>query len=668
MKKKILIILIYLATFSLANAQRKPVRNFDGPFSINQVESGNAKYQFFLDENEEEVLHGNFFFSSESMDTTGLFIQRKINGIYSEGLKDKNWTYTNNTFKVNIKTITDRFQVQSTVSGLSQKLEANFDQGKPTGKWRLEESLIEESRTSERLKFLEANFRNGRMIGGFEFEGVLDDEKIHIKGQFNPGHFFDGVWNFSFFKDTIEYKEERIYDDGFLVSLVQRDITNNIVLHEITYDRVKSKLLNSRAGVDEIDYKIGDDFFGIAFDDGFPFFSEEEISQKFGNDLLARVFNLITDKGSVTGLELSGIDVINPGATRRFEYTLTSKEKDLLEQALVLAINYSSDLEKFVNNTTLSLNKQRSDSLSFSYRYAERMLENFNVVKENIELLQSDYFKYQSKRTYYRAGIEGLPEQDTIRYNFDGEQRLKVIPNPITFSDSDAIVQNIFDFIRKKGEVVDSLDPFFKESILEIEQYLVSQQLEEDLILFMNKIEETFEVQRGVDAIGEDGVILTRFHISMYENYQNKLNLLMQDYSNIEDFEEKQEVGLRILNLIKTYLDAYEPVGEVRKKLQQLDEAYTKMSYNPYMDRHDIKTRIKRNIYFAAVDHLLPDYRERIINVENFEEIPSLISEMNIAFDRLFEIAKLPDSETRSMERRLRRESNPSRIKRILEI
>lgn len=652
----------------LAVAQQQRQEIFEGSFSIIENEEGEARYGFFLNEEGEKVKNGEFVFKSEYLDSAENFFQRRINGFYSNGKKDRKWIYQNNIYSININTVNERFQVQSNVDGTTQRLEANFKNGIAEGQWKLEEYRIEASEQKERTKWLQVNFLNGRMIDNFVFSGYVDDMKTEISGKFSKQHFFDGEWELKFFRDSVEFVEKRVFDNGFLISLIQKDVTNDIVFHEIDNSRVRQKLDNVRRGVSDIDYTIGNDFFGVSFDDGFPLFSEESISQRFGNDILIRVFSILTESGKVPGLDLAGVEKLRPGGTRRFEYTFTAEERRVLDETQTQLAAYASDLEKFVNNTTLSLNRQKSDSLSFSFKLAEKLLSNFKVVENNLDLLMSDSFKYQSKRTYFRSGIEGIASMDTIRYTYDGEEKKRFIENPVDFSDSDKIVFSIGEYVKAKGKIVEELDPFFKEAIIDIEQDMVSQQLEEDLVNSIQEVNDTYDIQRGVDTADEDGVILTRFHVALYANFQRKLDNLMQEYSTAEGFEEKQEKGLEIINMAQIYKEAYEPIGDVRRKLQQLDEAYTKISYNPYMDRHDIKTRIKRNIYFAAIDHLLPDYRDRIIEENEFTEIPGLIEEMNAAFDRLFEIANKPDSETRTIERRLRRESSPNRIKRILDI
>ncbi|PRY85699.1 hypothetical protein [Mongoliibacter ruber] len=661
-------VFLLVFTSNIVLGQQKKQEVFEGSFFLKEHEEGKVRYGFYRNEDDEKVFHGNFSFSSENLDSLDNFFQRKITGTYADGLKNEKWVYQNNIFKINISTVNDRFQVQSTADGIVQKLEASYKDGKAVGIWRLEEHKVESSQQKDRKILMIANFEDGRMIDNFLFDGYLHGNKTKVTGRFSKDQFFDGEWEFSYTKDSAEFYEKRVYDNGFLTSILQKDLTNNVSFHDIELTRVEKKLSNVKRGLDDIDYTIGKDFFGVGFDDGFPFFSEEAISQKYGNDVLNEIFSLFIEREYVAGLDLDGIEKLRPGGTRRFEYTFTGKEKEALEESETLLANYTSDLEKFVNNTTLSLNRQKTDSLSFSFRLAQNILNNFKILEDNIELLKSESFKYQSKRTYYRSGIEGIEKVDTVRYTFDGEERKRIIENPVDFSISDDVVFNIRNYVQAKGKIVDQLDLYFKDMIIEIERDMVSQQLEEDLINSIQKVSDTYDIERGVEGIDEEGIVLTRFHVSMYQNYQRKLDLMMQEYSTVEGFEDKQEKGLEIINMAQTYYEAYYPIGEVRKRLQQLDEAYTKISYNPYMDRHDIKTRVKRNIYFAAVDYLLPDYRERIINVDDFRELPDLIDEMNDAFDSLIEIANKPDSETRSMERRLRRESNPSRIKRIIDL
>lgn len=662
MKVKILIILFIFLVQNSVQAQQK---NYSGEFRLSESEVGTARYSYVEGDSSEKIKTGPFSYSFEKYSSNSNSIKRSIQGQYVNDLKDGRWIYETNKYDVNIESINERFQIRASVDGQLTKAEVGYQRGKAQGDWKIETQELKNGRLQGQKELLTAKFSNGRMVDQFLYRNQNGTE---ISGSFNTSHFFNGLWKLKYRRDSVNYEEERIYDDGFLVELKLKNIDDDLILYDLSYRRVKEKLGNVRRGVGDISYKIGDEFFGVLFDDGFPVFSEEELSQTYGNQFITDAMNIFVEEEFLSEINLVGLLAVDPGATRRFEYTFSEKENIALQESSQLLSQYISDIEKFINNTTLTLNRQRSDSLAYSYRLLDSTLNKLKILEVNTNRLLGSEFKYQSRNTYFKEGIEGINRFDTVRYSYNNEERVRVFDNKVSVTNGEGIILNIRNYIQAKADLIDRLDPFMKESIIEIEKDLVSQQLEEDIVKYLAQVDEIYQIQRGLNVLDDDSIPLTNLHLELYANYQRKLERRMQTYSEAEGFEEKQKAGLEIIGLSQTFIDVYEPAGKLREMTKKLDEAYTRYSYNPYMDRHDIKTRIKRNIYFAAIDILIPSFRKDLVETQDYNEIPSIIKEMEETFERLFEIAKLDDSETRSLERRLRRENNPNRIKRLLDI
>ncbi|WP_143960636.1 hypothetical protein [Litoribacter populi] len=656
-------ILLMFCSFS---AVGQTLQNYEGPYRIGETEEGEAKFTYYTDGEDERVISGPFTYENQFFDEEGKFVQRDFSGSYVDGLKNGKWNYSDNVFDINIRSVTDRLQILADLNGFRTRLEANYQDGKAHGSWALSEQKIEDGKVAGFFTRIQMNFNEGRMVGRFAFQGEDGEDPIKIEGSFSNDHFFDGTWRYEYVLDSVPVLETRIYDDGFLINLEIEDKKNNITLFDIEFEEVQQKLGQVRRGEEDLGFTIGDTYFGYLFDDGFPDFSEEEVSQKVGNELLSSILGQFTNK-EMAGLRLSGVEELQAGVTRRFEYTYTEDEQEALEEVDRTLSQYISDIQKFVNNTSLSLNRQRSDSLAFTYKYLDNTLNKFELLQENVKLLQSEEFKYQSREFYYADGIEGIYQYDTITYTYDEEERVRIYDNRVSL-DGEGVIFNIKEYVEGKTAIVDQIDPFVRQSIREIERDMVSQQLEQDMLVYMDSVTAVFNVSRGMTRPDANQIPLSRALVTLYESYQRKLDSKMQRYSNAEGFEKKQEAGLEIVELSQIYIDSYEVIGRLPERLETLDQSYTKLSYNPYMDRYDIPTRIKRNIYFAAIDHLIPHYRNAILTAEDYRELPELTRELDRIFDRLIEISKLEDSETSTIERRLRRESNPDRIKRQLDI
>lgn len=656
-------ILLFLFQFNVGKSQ--DLLKFSGPFLLDE-EEGNAEFSFFMEDSVRKI-SGPFNYNSEYFNDEGIFVQRTISGEYSEGRKAGAWTYLNNYFDIKVKSVGKNFQVQSDVSGRTSALKANYQAGLASNKWIYEEQVIENGSLSHRDKLVEVIFNRGKMAGPFSYQSDDPNFPMKITGAFSDDGYFDGEWNLDYFVDSVRYLEKRIYKGGFLTNLQVENINEGILIHEVSYETVVNKLEMLTQEDADLDFAVGDKPFGLLFDDGFRSFSEEEVSQYLGNEVLGTVLNTF-QSDVITGLDLEGAGRIEIGSTRRFEYTFTRREQTALQELSELIDQRTSDIQKFISNTSLYLNRQKSDSLAFSYKFHENSLNKYEILRKEIDRLKGDEFKYQSREFYYKDGIVGIDRIDTISYTFDGESRFRIFDNGVSLQNGDGIIFNILAYAKQKAENLDQFDPFMRASLIDIERDIESQQLEESILVYLDSLEQIFDVKRGFDVVDSDSIPLTYFLLDMYSNYHKKLDIKMQAYSNADGFAELQESGLEIIGLVQAYIEAYEPIGLVRSRMKVIDEAYTRYDYNPYMDRHDIKTRTKRNIFMAAMEYLLPDYRNRIIALDDYEELLPLIEEMEEAFERLLEISTLPDSETRSMERRLRRESNPERIKRVLGI
>jgi hypothetical protein len=659
-----LIILFSTLTTHIVAQQRE---SYSGPYQLNDSEKGHAKFNYFLDEEGGMVKTGPFSFNKEYLKDENTFIQRDFSGKYKDGLKEGKWVYLNNTFDINIRTVTVGLQLLADLNGSRSKLEGNYREGKAHGPWKLEVQEIKDGRVVGIAQKANLNFNDGKMVGDYYFEDADEDYPLKVRGSYSEDHFFDGEWVLEYVADSIPIIERRFYDNGFLLKLELHDKQNDITLFDLEYEMVRERLSRARAGEEDLGYAIGNRRFGFLFDDGFPDFSEKEVGQSSGNEILHRVKGIIADR-EIEGLNLPGILELQAGGTRRFEYTYSTAEQQALENLDQDLSQYISDIQKFVNNSTLALNRQRSDSLAFTFKFLDNTLNKFIVLQENVEMLQSEEFKYQSKETFFQDGIEGIKKQDTITYTYDDEERVRVFDNEVSVRNGAGIIFNIQKYVERRQAVVDQMDPFVRQQIKEIERDMVSQQLEDEMLMIIDSVSAVYNIERGMNQMDEQGIPLRPSLIDLYEVYQRRLDSKMQEYSNVEGFENKQEIGLSILELSQIYIEAYQAVGRIPEYIETLDQAYTKLSYNPYMDRYDIATRIKRNIYFAAVDYLIPGLRNAIVHAEDFREIPSSKKDLEESVERLIEISKLPDSETRSIERRLRRETRPDRILRLLDI
>jgi hypothetical protein len=663
----LLLIASTIPSFSQTKDLPKNLQRYEGPYTLNEYEQGVASYSYTVDKDGNHIKSGIFSYRNEFFDNDNKLIQRHFSGNYTNGLKSGKWNYSNHVYDINLITVTEKLQLKADINGVRTRLEGNYVNGKAHGQWKFEEQKIKNEREIGVMDVTTLNFKDGRMVGSFRYRSLQVDNLVNVEGRFNDDHFMHGKWVLEYITDSIPIREFRTYENGFLLDLRIIHVLKDSVLTDITYNRVREKLENINSGEPDLPYQVGDRYFGFLFDDGFPELSSYKISQLQGNKILEKAITPITAR-RISGLNLEGIEALLPGATRRFVYTYTEAESNALSETSQKLQHYISYIDGVINNPTLTLHRQRSDTLAFTYKFLANTLDKLNILKENVALLESDEFKYQSRNTYFANGIEGVHRVDTIRYTFDEEERVRLFDNDVSIRDEAGIVFNLQAYVDVKANTIERLAPFVSASITEIERDLINTRTEQNILLHIDSVTAVFNVDRGINSVDQYNIPLTRTLVSLYDNYQRKLDSKMQEYSTASEFEIRQAAAMNIIEMSQIYIDAYQQLGVLPRRLEVLNQSYMKLSYNPYMDTYDIPTRIKRNIYTASILYLIPYIQNQVVNAEDYREIPSHLTTLEQTFDRLLEISELEDSATKSMERRLRRENNPERIKRILNI
>ncbi|MGY6559288.1 MAG: hypothetical protein ACXIT9_08400 [Nitritalea sp.] len=604
-------------------------------------------------------------YALRGINRTGVDSVEKVEvvGNFSSDKKTGNWSYFTGVYALDLKDISRRLTIDYTIAGEGKELKGTFKDGLAEGKWSYSRFQQQSQANPKVLELVESSVQEGMFVSDFKYSD--SDQQTSIRGKFNRDHFFDGKWELIFRSDSTLFFEERWYKNGFLLRIRTTDKEADIVLLDTEYKGIQEKMETLKDGT--LDLQIAEEGFGIPFDDGFNNLGPRGIAQQKGNRFLLEVFAKLELSQF---LEESVIDQENFSSpsfrgTRRFIYTLSTADQELLEDTYKLNQQVISDIEKFYNNTTLALNKQRSDTLATAYAFLENSLERLTGIDAELQGILEGNFRNRSINTFYEKGLEGFERMDTLQITWKEKEIIWLFDNRTSLKNAPSILHEFNTFVRARVEKMTALDPFFKDRIIEIEQEIVSQQLEEDIIT------STAEVQRLYDREAEDrpdSLPHNSVHHRLYDRYTVMLNSAMEAYSLAEGIEAKQEKGLEIVALNSVYTTIFNPVAELQEKLVKLDEAYTKYAYNPYMDRHDIKTRVKRTIYNAAVETLIPNLLEELLTTDSFRELATINEELEKTFDRLYELAAADDADTRTIERRLRRENNPNRIKRILDI
>jgi hypothetical protein len=641
-------------------------KNFSGDYTNALGERGTANYGYYI-KDERTVPHGKFRFSTAYEDTAvcNRHVSRSANGEYANGRKNGKWGYEFRELNVTVERM-DGLRAITRTDGTQKKLSAQFTDGVASGTLTFSDEDITNGRVTAVVRSGNVSFRVGLPQGEMAYDGRHRDRRV--RGGFDSNGNFHGNWVITESDSIGTYRDERTYRNGFLTHL--RLTLGDSLLHDLSYDDVIAKLDRLEQGDTTGGYSIGPRAFGVTFDDGFTATSPYLTAQDMGNHVIVRAQDKLFGTASEP-FAYRGLDTLHTGSTRRFIYTYTAKEEQALLNSSLLLDSLKVRSDRYLENRSLMMNHQKSDSLAFTFGWLITLQSKLGQLRKAVDKLNSDDFRYQDRTNYYREGIACAADVDSVRYDFDGEERIRAVRNEACVTDGVDVILNIERFLKVlDGHLTVSSEFLDGElKLLRREQQLF--ETEETILALTDSVFISYKGRtetEGDNGKGEEG-FATPLHGAVFRNLMVQTRKrMLQDYSNLEGYSEKQEKGIRILALLNTLIDAHQRLVAVAEMPVKLDEAFTAFEYNPYMATHDIKVRKKKRIYEKGVLELLPYLVRGVEGERDFERFNERMDELFKLYGRLEELSKQPDSETSKLERRLRAESDPERIKRLLDI
>lgn len=649
------------------------LKSFRGNMTLNSGISGLANYSYFTIDEDSIQRHGRFSFISDvlELESGNDIRQLNINGNYQRGLKNGRWVYDQNDFKVSIKKLTG-FKVDAVLDGYMNNMLASYQNGKAQGKWDFSVHEVTESAKKGRSTLAEANFNQGIASGKFTYQDEGRSNPIRIEGQFDENGNFDGEWKISFRQDNIDFREEREYENGFLIYLKLIDANTDELYFEETFNSIREKLKNIKEEGEKLNYKKGDEAFEILFDDGYRRDDAKIRAQERGNKALEYAFAYFSSPESVIA-KFDGADLPIMGLTRRFQYVYPEEEKEILDKLKPKLKRMYAGYESIFNNSSFKVNAQRNDSLAFFYEFLSLAMEKTKVIETEVEKILSGRFDYQYRDNYYREGIPALSGHDTIKYEFAGGKKYKVIHLEPEIKGPENLINNLYGYADSLNTEINTYLKYVSEALSIFQQEDQIKELDEKIAQKIDEVQllYTGDIKQGGSFTMEElegNSKMNSYQRTIFFNlgYARK-NTLIQQYSNAKKFEEKVEKGEQITELMSSLIEIHDKLKELGGMKAELEKAFTRFRPNPYFDR-DVETRIKIHIYNRGTDVLLPYLIDNLLSSNNKKEAVERLELIFIFKEKMLELAASEDDDVNRLNSRMRRENQPERIRRLLGI
>lgn len=671
---------ILLLSFSYS-LHSQSLRYYNGEFTIMDTVKGRAVFAYY-DLSEDSIQYqGSFSFNSdllikeESMRVSNIAIQ----GNFARGLKRGKWEYEQSIYDVTLLGIKN-LRVETQLDGEQFRIIGNYLNGKPNGLWQTQRNQIVESKIAGRTVTSSLNFKDGIASGNYEFEREINGQKVYVKGSFDNDGYMNGKWDLHYFYDETEIIENRNYVQGFLthILVLTVDSTNTRdTLYDVALYDVKDRLTAIFSGLEDLDFKFGEVGFGVEFNNGYRDEDVELQSQQKGNQLLQDVFEIFDAKKSIIGM-ISEIHPPQINFTRRFRYVYPEDEIEQAVDLLKRVSHFRNEVDSVISLPAIKLNRQRNDSTALAYAFLEHAENVLTRIERVASLVNSDFFDYSNRSLFYKDGVPGLTDAFTLKYEFANRPKSFKVEYSQYLTGPDSLIENLDRFYQELNEKMVFWLAWIDQKISLIQEEKEIREIDQQIVDLMNKLNVIYAGQETDTLLTlptDIGALIkgaakqrSQLQREVFERFENQLREeMIRDYATTENFEQRILKGNRIIELTQVMASVFYDLDKIDRMPQSLDSVFTIYRENPFFDR-PLESRIRGNIYSKGVERLLPEMRRELLRFRNGADLKAKVEEILRLNDRLIELAKASsdDEDVKRLDRRMRRENVPDRIKRLL--
>lgn len=665
-KMHYLILSFGLLTGITEAVQAQVLKRHTGSYLLNNVLQGTVDYQWKELEGD-SILHGRFKFSALDAERCVEYDSWKVNiqGEYKNGQKDGKWVVEDEKYHLQVNDI-DRLAAQTGLNGTQRKLNIQYKDGLPHGKWTISFLEVQNSKFRGGRILTTANFVEGNIAGEFRYTST-GQNPINVQGKFDELGRFDGQWQLNYLLNNLPVEEIRLYEAGFL--LEARLSKNKGEIKRIEYNDVKNQLSSIASGRSN-GYSQGDEMFGIVFENGYPEFDERMLIQQKGNEVLETVLDQYLQKGRLHR-RLTGSTRPVVGGTRRFKFVYPAYEKPLLDALLVLSNKLETKFDSLLSDKRFIINLQNYDSLSFFYSYVEQAQGRIKRVKNVADAIAGGRFDYEDRNNYYNVGVQGLQQFDTVTYTYQGRNKAIPIDYGLSINRPDSLVYKLHKSLQNIENRSIEFANYIYQLFTSIRQEQRIEEIDAQIIQYLDSVNIRFTGTARLEPNITDGELAERHQMQPLEvRFYRQLVLnharaLVNDYAKTTESDKKIEKGTELNALYQKIYVVHPLLMHLAEMPVVLDSAFTRYSKNPFMDRQ-AESRIKTNIYSKGVGVLMPQLINQMIASKSAVELDKNVTEVYHLYHRLMELSSRDDQEVDRINARIRRENVPERIKRTL--
>ncbi|WP_143156018.1 hypothetical protein [Cyclobacterium lianum] len=639
---------------SIAWGQSQQVYDGDYEFKGRQ---GQATFEFSEDNDGKLILDGFFRFRLTEIDSLDQTLLKKfqVSGEYQQNKKEGNWRFDSEIHRISLDDVID-FEVIASLESEDIEVNATYRNGIREGNWRFDERTFVQGELAPKATANSIKFSDGYIVDDIYFRRFEGDFTQFIRGEINDRGFMDGEWSLVYLKDSLLISEVRNYENGFLLGLTKRNLKSNERIEEAIFYSTIEKLNQANEGENE-GFEIAERKFGLVFNDGYRPSSPHLKIQVDGNEFIDEFISKLLQFDEA--VDEDGKILTYPFFTKRFEFEYESETEESLREIPKIY----SELEELVTRTSemnsLSLNKDKSDSLSFAYRYFQDRKLKIEQMAYFLDLIESGDIKYFDLNNFTGRGIEFMSPIDLITYEYQGDTLRRMIPRVVSVEGNEAFFKSFENYLREELSIASRLGSYVDDQLYSIEVDNTLMALEAKILEEKTRVDSLYLGQE-TGSEEEQEMFEAIFANFLKESFAD----FSEQYAEAEDFAIKTEKGELMLDLLNELTIRLPELSAIYPANEEIDELYKEETFNPFTyTRYDV--RAKERLYESGAVKLFEHYLEALKDESDYTQIKDHISKIQKLQERMIQ---LRDADTKGLERRLGRRSSINRIESALDL
>ena len=607
----------------------------------------------YFDGKDPKVLDGKYKLTISKIDTLRqLRLEEEVwQGNYKENLRNGDWLFRHLEHDLEIKGV-ENYDVKIDLQTIERQLEGEYRDGLPVNDWHYKADLVLNGELDRNLSGSDIRFSNGK-VKRLAFESKVDTIAFSLKGQVDERGFLDSLWTFNYIIDSVNIREVRQYQHGFLTFLSKINHESSDTLLALYFDDVKSKLELLEEQEDAPRIAMSSRHFPLQFDHGYPKNFPSYSSQEHANDLLDKVLGRLVDLDTALRKGENWIF-----ASGRFEYTPTEREIATLN---LIAYHFDSlqvHMRLFDQNRVFKINEQLSDSIAWISSFVQLYQMRISEMHPYIEAMEQSSFRYNNQMIYAEVFTPFLPSIDVIDYHYGTEKKQISITHEEEYQGS---MRSLETRLRGDLHLVSQLHHYANIKLGEVNQSEQVVQMDEMIIRSKENVDSIYNTTTLENS--QAAIVLDQMRANFLESsYYGHLSA----YNKENNFEERLNNGYSILTMLEVSATLPVQLANIYKMRDHVEDVFTVVKFDPYTFNYEFQTKQKKRLYEAGAEDLFEYLVLKLTSETDYHKVKQHISIINKLHQRLLEL--LEEENTNKLERKLRNANNPESIKALLSI